>query len=107
MHATTAEGQEALRRERGYFRTNAARMAYPTFVAQGLPIGSGAVEAAAKHVVQLRLKRPGARWSAGGAQAILTLRAHVLSRPTRVTRSGEYRRQRAQRQHAPSVPVAC
>jgi hypothetical protein len=107
VHATTAEGKEALRRERGYFRTNAARMAYPAFVAQGLPIGSGAVEAAAKHVVQLRLKRPGARWSAGGAQAILTLRAHVLSRPTRLTRSGEHRRQRAQRPHAPAVPVAC
>ncbi len=107
VHATTAEGKEALRRERGYFRTNAPRMAYPTFVAQGLPIGSGAVEAAAKHVVQLRLKRPGARWSAGGAQAILTLRAHVLSRPSRATRSGEYRRQRAQPHHASRVPVAC
>jgi hypothetical protein len=85
----TAEAQEVLRRERGYFRTNVARMAYPTFVAQGLPIGSGAVESAAKHLVQLRLKRPGARWSPTGAQAILTLRAHLASRPTRATRAGE------------------
>ncbi len=80
-------------RERGYFRTNAARMAYPTFVAEGLPIGSGAVESAAKHLVQRRMKRPGARWSPAGAQAILTLSAHLASRPTRATRSGEHRRQ--------------
>jgi len=92
--APTADGKEALRRARGYFRTNRLRMAYPAFVAQGLPIGSGAVEAAAKHVVQLRLKRPGARWSMAGAQAILTLRADLLSRPTQATRSGERRRQR-------------
>lgn len=107
VHASTADGQEALRRERGYFRTNAARMAYPTFVAQGLPIGSGAVEAAAKHVVQLRLKRPGARWSAAGAQAILALRAHLLSRPPRRTRSGERRHQRARSRGAVPTAVAC
>jgi hypothetical protein len=107
VRATTPEGQEALRRERGYFRTNTARMAYPAFVAQGLPIGSGAVEAAANHVVQLRLKRPGARWSVAGAQAILTLRAHVLSRPLRLTRSGERRRQRARRQRLAPTAVAC
>jgi hypothetical protein len=106
VRATTLDGQEALRRERGYFRTNAARMAYPTFVAQGLPIGSGAVEAAAKHVVQVRLKRPGARWSPAGAQAILTLRAHLLSRPARATRSGEARRQRRRRARAAARQIA-
>jgi hypothetical protein len=70
---------EVLRRERGYFRTNAARMAYPTFHAHGLPIGSGAIESAAKHVVQLRLKRPGARWSVPGAQAVLNVRCKLRS----------------------------
>jgi hypothetical protein len=93
LRPTTAEGQAVLRRERGYFRTNRTRMAYPTLVAQGLPIGSGAVESAAKHLVQQRMKRPGARWSPTGAQAILTLGAHLASRPTRATRSGEHRRQ--------------
>jgi hypothetical protein len=93
---TTADGKTALRQERGYFRTNRLRMAYPSFVAQGLPIGSGAVESSARQLVQLRLKRPGARWSAAGAQALMTLRAQLLSRPTRATRSGERRRRRAQ-----------
>jgi hypothetical protein len=78
--AAAPEGRRLLRRERGYFRTNAARMDYPDAKAAGLPLGSGAVESLARHLVQLRLKRPGARWSPAGAQAILTLRAHLRSR---------------------------
>jgi Uncharacterised protein family (UPF0236) len=70
---------EVLRHERAYFRKNAARMDYPTFRAQGLPLGSGAVESSGKHLVQQRMKRPGARWSESGAQALLTLRSHLLS----------------------------
>jgi hypothetical protein len=93
LRPPTAEAQEGVRRERGYFRTNVTRMAYPTFVGQGLPIGSGAVESAAKHLVQQRMKRPGARWSPTGAQAILTLCAQLASHPLRATRSGEHRRQ--------------
>jgi hypothetical protein len=70
---------EVLRRERNYIRTNAARMAYPRFRAQGLPNGSGAVESGAKHLVQQRMKRPGARWSEAGAQEVLAVRCHLLS----------------------------
>jgi len=77
--ATTADGRKLLRRERAYFRTNATRMDYPAAKAAGLPIGSGAVESLARHLVQLRMKRPGARWSRAGAQAIVTLRAHLKS----------------------------
>ncbi len=74
-----ATAEEVLRIERGYFTTNAARMAYPTFRAHGLPIGSGAVESAAKHVVQVRMKRSGMRWSDAGGQAVLTLCAYRAS----------------------------
>lgn len=73
------EGRETLRRERGYFATNAARMDYPALRAQHLPIGSGAVESCAKHLVQHRMKRPGQRWSPHGARAMLALRARRAS----------------------------
>jgi hypothetical protein len=79
----TAEAAEVLRRERGYFRTNAARMAYPRFAVQGLPIGSGGVESSARHVVQQRLKRPGARWSEAGGQRVLNVRCQLLSHQPR------------------------
>jgi hypothetical protein len=74
------EAKETLRRERGYFRTNQSRMAYPTFREQGLPIGSGAIESEAKRLVQQRMKLPGARWSDQGAQAVLNVRSQLLSR---------------------------
>ena len=73
------EAAASLRTERGYFTTNQARMQYPRFRAAGLPIGSGAVESSAKHVVQQRLKRPGARWSDAGGRALLALRAQHAS----------------------------
>lgn len=75
----TAEQAEVLRVERGYFQTNAHRMDYPTYRAQGLPIGSGAVEGSAKYLVKQRMKRAGARWSAAGAQAVLNVRCYLLS----------------------------
>jgi len=77
--ATTSNAVATLHRERGYFSTNTARMQYPTLRKQQLPIGSGAVEASAKHLVQHRMKRAGSRWSDLGARAILDLRCHLLS----------------------------
>jgi hypothetical protein len=80
--APTAAAAEVLRVERGYFATNAARMNYPSIADQGLPIGSGAVESSAKHVVQQRMKRPGQRWTCRGGAAMLALRArHASARP--------------------------
>ena len=48
-------------------------MRYPEFRAAGYPIGSGAVESSAKHVIQQRLKRAGCRWSERGGQALIVL----------------------------------
>lgn len=62
-----------------YFTTNAARMDYPTFRAQGMHIGSGIAEAACKTVVSTRAKRTGMRWTPTGLAAILALRIAVLN----------------------------
>ena len=86
------QGKKGWRRERGDGRTNVTRMACTTFVAQGLPIGSGAGEAAAQHQVQLRMRRLVARGSPAGGQAILALGSSLASRPTRSIRSSEHRR---------------
>lgn len=76
-----------LRREQGYFRTHAARMQYPALTAAGLLIGSGAVESAAKHLVQQRLKRPGQRWSTHGGRCLLAVRARLASHRSLLLRS--------------------
>ena len=57
-----------------YFLENKTRLNYQWAIAQHLPIGSGTVESAARHIVQQRLKQSGMRWSDPGAQAILNLR---------------------------------
>ncbi len=77
--APSEEAAKTLETARGYFRTNAERMRYSTYRDQGLPVGSGVVESAAKHLVQQRMKRAGMRWSELGARAILHLRCALLN----------------------------
>jgi len=67
----TPMATEALRRETHSFRTHQARMDYPAYWAKGLPLGSGGVESAGKHLVQMRMKRAGARWSDEGGTGVL------------------------------------
>jgi hypothetical protein len=62
-----------------YFTTNAQRMRYPLFRAQGMHIGSGIAEAACKTIVSTRAKRSGMRWTPEGIDALLPLRTAVLN----------------------------
>lgn len=59
----------------GYIRRNKSFMDYPTYLAHGLPIASGVIEGACRHLVQDRLGITGARWDLHGAEAVLRLRA--------------------------------
>ena len=50
-----------------YLRRNQDRMDYPSYRAQGLRVGSGAIESTNYHVTGARLKLQGMRWSVAGA----------------------------------------
>lgn len=63
----------------GYFEENRIRLGYAEALKRKLPIGSGVVESAARHIVQQRLKQSGMRWSLQGAQAVLNLRTRHRS----------------------------
>jgi hypothetical protein len=76
---TKHPGAKRIDRELGYFRANRRRMQYATMAAQGIPIGSGVVEAACKTLVTQRLKGSGMRWGQEGGQAILTVRSWTQS----------------------------
>ena len=54
-------------------------MRYHEFAAEGLPIGSGVVEAACKTLVTQWMKQSGMRWDEAGGQAILTVRGWTQS----------------------------
>lgn len=75
----SGERLKVLRLNQEYFRRNAGRMRYGRFRQMGLPIGTGAVEGACKHVVQSRFKRPGCRWSRAGLQDMLALKVAKLN----------------------------
>ena len=55
------------------------RLAYKRAENDACPIGTGTTEAAAKSVVNIRVKRAGARYTPHGGQTILTFRAALLS----------------------------
>lgn len=55
------------------------RLDYAGAIASNEPIGTGITEAAAKTLVNTRMKKAGARFSQHGGQTVLTFRAAVLS----------------------------
>ena len=63
----------------GYIGERRDRMRYDEYLARGLPIGSGRVEAACKTVVGRRLKCTGMRWTVAGANPVLWVRCARLS----------------------------
>ena len=66
-------GKDAMR-EYKYYRSNAGRMKYDEYRANGWFIGSGVIESGCKTVVGQRFKQSGMIWSLKGAKALLPLR---------------------------------
>ncbi len=62
-----------------YLKNNLDRMHYQTYREKGYHIGSGAIEAAHRNVIQKRLKLSGQRWTAQGLQQVANLRVAYLS----------------------------
>jgi hypothetical protein len=76
-----ATAREVRRVHLGYFEGQQERMRYPDYLRRGLPIGSGAIEGACKHLVSDRFKRSGMRWQTPTAEPVLHLRAALLTQP--------------------------
>ena len=62
-----------------YLSARRGRMRYGEYLARGLPIGSGRVEAACKTIVGRRMKCTGMRWTVAGANPVLWVRCARLS----------------------------
>ena len=67
---TSEERTTALR----YLGERRPMLTYRSFAEAGWPVGSGSVESAHKHVLQVRMKGPGMRWGLATAQAMIALR---------------------------------
>ena len=62
-----------------YIDNNQQRLRYDQALAQGLPIATGVIEGACRHLVKDRMDITGARWGLQRAEAILKLRSLKVS----------------------------
>jgi hypothetical protein len=62
-----------------YLLKNRERLRYDLALKKGLPIATGVIEGACRHLVKQRMECSGARWSLKGAEAVLRLRALRMS----------------------------
>ena len=58
-----------------YLLKYGAFLQYHSYLALGLPIATGVIEGACRHLIQDRMDITGARWSLVGAEAVLRLRS--------------------------------
>jgi hypothetical protein len=86
-----------------YIDNNRARLQYDRALAHGLPIATGVIEGACRHLVKDRMDLTGARWGLARAEAILKLRSLKISGdlPAYLTFHFEQERQR----NYPGAPI--
>lgn len=73
LHALPQDS-EAVRKAATYLQERNEHLDYSGAIAKELPIGSGLIESGHRHVLQKRLKLPGAWWKIESARAMATLR---------------------------------
>jgi len=69
------EKRKTVDKSADYILKNKDYMRYNEYLEAGLPIASGVIEGACKHLVKDRFEISGARWGLQGAEALLKLRA--------------------------------
>ena len=67
------EKREAIDKCAGYLCKNKSRLCYDEALSEGLPIASGVIEGACRHLINDRMDVTGARWSLQGGEAIFKL----------------------------------
>lgn len=72
--------REAVDASADYLLNHKEYLRYNEYLACGLPIATGVIEGACRHLVKDRMDITGARWSLTGAEAVLRLRSLVASK---------------------------
>ena len=107
---------ETLAEDASYLRKRSELMDYPSYQAQGWPIGSGCVESANKLVVEARLKGAGMHWARAHVNPMVALRNVVCSERWQEewpkvqawgrAEARQARRERHKRPAQPSLPIS-
>lgn len=75
LHELAADKRKAIDDCARYVLTNRDSLRYDEYLRDGLPIATGVIEGACRHLICDRMDITGARWSLAGAEAVLRLRA--------------------------------
>ena len=79
MQPSGAEAQKEIGKLINYLANHKHRLAYQECRDKGLPIGSGGIESANKHICHVRLKRSGAWWLEENGNTMLRLRCAIYN----------------------------
>lgn len=79
-HHLQRSPNDKLLKEKNYFENNMDRIDYPKYRSQGLPMGSGVMEASVKKIVNQRIKSSEKTWTKDGANAVLKIKMAVENR---------------------------
>ena len=89
-----------------YLDNNRERLQYDRALAQGLPIATGVIEGACRHLVKDRMDITGARWGLERAEAILKLRSLKVSGDLAAYLAFHFEREHKRNYPGPPIPVA-
>lgn len=79
MQPYTTEADKEIKKLITYLSNHRHRLGYQQCRDQGLPIGSGGIESANKHICHVRLKRSGAWWLEENGNTMLRLRCAIFN----------------------------
>lgn len=79
MQPTNTEAEKEIKKLINYLANHRHRLAYQQCQNDGLPLGSGGIESANKHICHVRLKRSGAWWLEGNGNTMLRLRCAIYN----------------------------
>ena len=88
-----------------YIENNQQRLQYDQALVQGLPIATGVIEGACRHLVKDRMDITGARWGLKRAEAILKLRSLKISGDLRTYMKFHFHQEASRNYPGPPIPV--
>ena len=104
---TLSQGErEPVDKAADYLENNHQRLQYDQALEQGLPIATGVIEGACRHLVKDQMDITGARWGLQRAEAILKLRSLKISGDLPAYLAFHFEQEHKRNYPGPPIPVA-
>ena len=98
--------RKAVDKAADYLANNRERLQYDRALAHGLPIATGVIEGACRHLVKDRMDITGARWGLERAEAILKLRSLKISGDLPAYLAFHFEQEHKRNYPGPPIPLA-